>query len=320
MSTAMLKKKKERSYETPRAKTLGEEASKFGKISKPTNWLITSILAFFTILSALPFILVVMVSLSDGDSIVLYGFSFIPRAFSLEGYRVIFSDPAVIDAVGWSILITVLGTLLGVFLMSTFAYPLSRPDYRYRKFMTWLILIPMLFGGGLIGHFVLMNNILGLRNTVWALILPLAMSPFSVIILRTFYKMSIPPSLIESAHIDGASEWKIYRSIILPLSLPGIATIALFLTIGYWNDWFQAMLFIDGNHIQPLQLLLVRIENEIRFILENAHLLRADMVVNVASDAVRMAIVVVSTVPILIIYPFFQRHFISGMTVGAVKE
>jgi putative aldouronate transport system permease protein len=139
--------------------------------------------------------------------------------------------------------------------------------------------------------------------------------------LRTFYKLAVPQSLIESAYIDGAGEWRIYRSIILPLSLPGIATISLFLTIAYWNDWFQAMLFIDGRHIQPLQLLLVRIENEIRFIIENAHLaIHAGMMPDISSDAVRMAVVVVSTAPILIVYPFFQRHFVSGMTVGAVKE
>ena len=316
-----MSKKKQRETHDATPKTMGESASKFGKISKLANWILTSILGIFTLLSALPFLLVVIVSFTDNSSIVRHGYSFFPRALSLEGFRVIFADDAVISAVGWSVLITVAGTILGVFLMSTFAYPLSRADYKYKNFMTWLILIPMLFGGGLIGHFVLMNNILGLRNTVWALILPLAMSPFSVVVLRTFYKMAIPPALIESAHIDGAGEWKIYRTIILPLSLPGIATIALFLTIAYWNDWFQAMLFIDGNHIQPLQYLLVRIENEIRFILENAHLMgHAEAIGEISSEAVRMAIVVVSTIPILLIYPFFQKHFVSGMTVGAVKE
>ena len=313
-----MNKRKQKQNNAP--KTMGESASKFGKVTKPVNWMITSILAVFTVLSALPFLLVVIVSFTDNSSIVRHGFSFFPSALSIEGYQVIFADDAVVSAFGWSILITVAGTLLGVFLMSTFAYPLSRPDYKFKNLMTWLILIPMLFGGGLIGHFVLVNNILGLRNTVWALILPLAMSPFSVVVLRTFYKMAITLPLIESAHIDGAGEWKIYRKIILPLSLPGIATIALFLTIRYWNDWFQAMLFIDGNHIQPLQYLLVRIENEIRFILENAHLINPEAVMDVSSEAVRMAIVVVSTVPILLIYPFFQRHFVSGMTVGAVKE
>jgi len=313
-----MSKKKEKQNNAP--KTMGESASKFGKVSKPTNWILTTILGVFTILSALPFLLVVIVSFTDNSSIVRYGYSFFPRALSVEGFRVVFADDAVVGAVGWSVLITVVGTLLGVFLMSTFAYPLSRSDYKYKNLMTWLILIPMLFGGGLIGHFVLMNNILGLRNSIWALILPLAMSPFSIVVLRTFYKMAIPSALIESAYIDGAGEWKIYRTIILPLSLPGIATIALFLTIAYWNDWFQAMLFIDGNHIQPLQYLLVRIENEIRFIIENAHLLHAEAIGDISSEAVRMAIVVISTVPILMIYPFFQKHFVSGMTVGAVKE
>jgi len=320
MLKSIHKGEKEESYKAAPAKTLGESASKFGKITKPANFLVTGILAIFTVLSALPFILVVMVSISEGDSLILYGFSFIPRAISMEGYQVIFADPSVVGAVGWSVLITIVGTLVGVFLMSTYAYPLSRPDYKYKNFMTWLILIPMLFGGGLIGHFVLMNNILGLRNTIWALIMPLAMSPFSIVVLRTFYKMAIPSALIESAYIDGANEWKIYLKIILPLSLPGIATIALFLTIGYWNDWFQAMLFIDGDAIVPLQLLLVRIENEIRFIIENAHLIHAEMVINISTDTVRMAIVVVSTLPILVVYPFFQKHFVSGMTVGAVKE
>ena len=204
--------------------------------------------------------------------------------------------------------------------MSTFAYTLSRKSFAYRSFLNKYSIIPMLFSGGLIGNYIVIVNILGLRNSIWSLIFPLCMSTFSIMILRTFYQMSVPEALIESAYMDGASEWTIYFKIILPLSLPGLATIALFLTLGYWNDWFSALLYIDSNKIVPLQYLLMKMETNIEFIANNAGKLGMGASASLPTETIKMAVVVLSTTPILIAYPFFQKYFIGGLKVGAVKE
>lgn len=219
-----------------------------------------------------------------------------------------------------TIFITIIGTVIGVFLMSTFAYTLSRKTYAYRGFLSRYSLIPMLFSGGMIGNYIVVVNVLGLRNSIWALILPLCMSTFSIMVLKTFYQMSVPEALIESVYIDGASEWLIYFKIVLPLSLPGIATIALFLTLGYWNDWFSALLYTDNNQLVPLQYLLMKMENNIEFIANNAGKMGMTQTGALPTETIKMAVVVVATLPILIAYPFFQKYFIGGLTVGAVKE
>ena len=145
--------------------------------------------------------------------------------------------------------------------MSMYGYALSRKSFAYRKFFTKVIFVPMLFSGGMVASYLVVTRFLGLKNTIWALILPMCVSSFHIIILRTFFKTSVPDAIIESAKIDGASEWRLFLRIVLPISLPGIATIGLFLTLGYWNDWFNAMLYIDEPNLIPLQYLLIRLEN-----------------------------------------------------------
>ncbi|MGY3748812.1 carbohydrate ABC transporter permease [Vagococcus acidifermentans] len=301
-------------------KTLGESLNRFGRISRPANVVLTAFLGIMTLLSVIPFILVIVISFSDSEMILKNGYKFIPEKFSLEAYQMIFADGAVFKSFGTTIFITVVGTLIGVFLMSTFAYTLSRRSYAYRGFLSKYSIMPMLFSGGMIGNYIVIVNILGLRNSIWSLILPLAMSTFSIMILRTFYQMSVPEALIESAYVDGASEWTIYFKIILPLSLPGLATIALFLTLGYWNDWFSALLYIDNNQIVPLQYLLMKMETNIEFIANNAGKMGLTTTGALPTETIKMAVVVLSTAPILIAYPFFQKYFIGGLTVGAVKE
>lgn len=300
--------------------TLGESLNRFGRVSKTSNLILTTVLGLLTILSVIPFILVVIISFTDSEVIQKSGYQFIPDKWSLEAYLMIFEDGAVFKSFGTTIFITVVGTILGVFLMSTFAYTLSRQSFAYRSFLNKYSIIPMLFSGGLIGNYIVIVNILGLRNSIWSLIFPLCMSTFSIMILRTFYQMSVPEALIESAYMDGASEWTIYFKIILPLSLPGLATIALFLTLGYWNDWFSALLYIDSNKIVPLQYLLMKMETNIEFIANNADKLGMGASASLPTETIKMAVVVLSTTPILIAYPFFQKYFIGGLTVGAVKE
>lgn len=300
-------------------KTLGESLNRFGRISPRANRVLTTILGIVTLASVIPFVLVVIASFSSEKSISNYGYSFWPHEWSAAAYKTIFQDGAVFKSFGYTIIITVVGTIIGVFLMSSYAYTLSRKSYAYRGFLNRYSVIPMLFNGGMIGSYLVIINILQLRNSIWSLILPLCMSTFSIMVLRTFYQMSVPDALIESAYIDGANEWQIYFKIILPLSLPGLATIALFLTLGYWNDWVSALLYIDNNKIVPLQYLLIRMQDNVEFLASNTHVGVAQSAA-LPTETIRMAVVVISTVPILIAYPFFQKYFIGGLTVGAVKE
>ena len=224
---------------------------------------------------------------------------------------------------GITIIVTVLGTLIGLTIMTTYAYALSRKNFAYRKFFTKLIFIPMLFSGGMVASYLVVTKFLGLKNTIWALILPICVSSFHIIILRTFFKTTVPDAVVESAKIDGASEWTLFLKIVLPISLPAIATIALFLTLGFWNDWFNAMLYIDKNSLVPLQYLLIRLETSMEFLANNTAALGTNAVEAAASmpkDTAKMAIVVITTLPIIFAYPFFQKYFVSGLTVGAVKE
>ncbi|PCE00210.1 sugar ABC transporter permease [Enterococcus hirae] len=301
-------------------KTLGESLNRFGRISKKNNLLISLGLGILTFLTAVPFILVCIIAFTDSESIQRNGYRLLPEKWSLAAFQAIFEEGAIFSAFGTTIFITIIGTVIGVFLMSTFAYTLSRKTYAYRGFLSRYSLIPMLFSGGMIGNYIVVVNVLGLRNSIWALILPLCMSTFSIMVLKTFYKMSVPEALIESAYIDGASEWLIYFKIVLPLSLPGIATIALFLTLGYWNDWFSALLYTDNNQLVPLQYLLMKMENNIEFIANNAGKMGMTQTGALPTETIKMAVVVVATLPILIAYPFFQKYFIGGLTVGAVKE
>ena len=175
----------------------------------------------------------------------------------------------------------------------------------------------------MISFYITVATVLKLKDTLWALILPMAVSSFYIVMLRTFFQTTVPDSLIESAKIDGASQFKIFTTIVLPISLPAIATVGLFLTFAYWNDWYNALLFIDNNKLVPLQAMLNRIQNDIAFINDNLSTLgasAAELIAKLPSESVRMAIVVIVVLPIACSYPFFQKYFISGLTIGAVKE
>ncbi|HAQ0830030.1 TPA: carbohydrate ABC transporter permease, partial [Enterococcus faecium] len=200
---------------------------------------------------------------------------------------------------------------------------LSRASFPYRKFFTFYLFFTMLFAGGMVPSYLVMTKMLGLKNTIWALILPLAFSPYNVIILRTFFKKSIPESIIESAKMDGCSEFRVFFQIVLPLAIPGVATIGLFSSLGYWNDWFNALLYIDTNKLIPLQYLLMKIQNSMEFLANNNDITLAQQQAiqnSLPQESTRMAMVVVATLPIAIVYPFFQKYFVQGLTIGGVKE
>lgn len=189
-------------------------------------------------------------------------------------------------------------------------------------FFTVFCLITMLFSPGMVANYLVMTNLLQLKDTIWALILPMAVSPFNIIVMRTFFKRSVSDSIIESARIDGASELRIFVQIVLPLAVPGIATISLFAALGYWNDWFNALLYIQDDKLVPLQYLLMKIQSNIQYLTQNsgAGSQLTGGLASVPGESARMAIVVISTLPIAISYPFFQKHFVKGLTIGGVKE
>ena len=301
-----------------------EQQCEWNKIKKPTNVLINIFLAICSLAAVIPFIFVIIISLTDEECLTMNGYRFIPEKWSLFAYNyIIEAGENIIRSYGVTILVTVVGTLLGLFLTGTYAYALSRKTYAYRKFFTKVITIPMMFSGGMIANYLIVTKVLMLKDTIWALILPLALNSFNVIVLRTFFKTSIPDSVIESAKIDGASEWKLFFKIVIPMALPGLATIGLFLTLGYWNDWFNAMMYMDSKEWVPLQYLLIQIENSIDWLASNKGVMGVDGVIaaaNLPRETIKMAIVVISTLPIIFAYPFFQRYFVNGLTIGSVKE
>lgn len=220
-----------------------------------------------------------------------------------------------------SVIVTVLGTILGLLLTTSMGYVLSRPQYRLKRFYTWMVFIPMIFNGGMVANYVVVSNFLKLNDTLGALILPLAVSSFNIIICKTFFRTTIPDSLIESAKLDGATQFTIFSRIVVPISKPVFATIGLFLTFGYWNDWFQSSLYISNSKLVSLQALLNNMMKNLEYIANNpgAGLTLQQYKNSMPTESVRMAIAIVIVVPIACAYPFFQKYFISGLTIGAVK-
>ena len=285
-----------------------------------TNIIANIILAVSAIACVFPFIFVIIISLTSEQSLLEHGYSIFPKEWSLDAYKYLLqSGGALAQSYMVTIVVTILGTIINVSMVSSYAYAISRKGFKYRRQFTFLVFFTMLFGGGMVPSYIVMTQVLGLKNTIWALILPLAFNSFNIIVMRTFFQKSVPDSIIESARIDGASEFRIFIKIVIPLALPGIATIALFSTLAYWNDWFNAMLYIDYQNLVPLQHMLMKIEKNMEFIRQNAMLSGAVMNA-LPQESVRMAMVVISTLPIACTYPFFQKYFISGLTIGGVKE
>lgn len=297
------------------------EIVKVDQFSRKTNYLFSILMTFIGFLGIFPFLFIIVLSFTHENAIIENGYRLIPSEWSLEGYRYLTTmSEQIIRALGISVLVTILGTLIHVTLTSTYAYALSRPNLPFKKFFLIIIIIPMLLGAGLVPGYIVVTNLLQLKNTIWALILPMAFNPFNIIIMRTFFKKSVPDAIIESARMDGANELRIFLQMVLPLSIPGIATIGLFSAIGYWNDWFNALLYITDSKLYPLQYVLMNIQGNIDFLIENAALGINVAQMNIPKEATRMALVVISTLPIALSYPFFQKYFVGGLTIGGVKE
>ena len=287
-----------------------------------TNALLNLLFLLCAAAAILPVVLVFMISIASEESIRQVGYSFFPVQFSTDAYAFLWNERSTIfGALGISCAVTAIGTALGVLVTTSMGYALSRPQFKLKSFYTWMIFIPMLFSGGMVASYVVNANILGLRNSIWALILPLMVSSYNIVICKTYFKTSIPDGVIESAKIDGATQMRTYVSIVAPISKPLFATIALFLCFGYWNDWFLSSLYISDKNPISLQALLNNIMRSLEYMTNNptAGVSLQQYRAQMPSESVRMAIAIVIVIPIACAYPFFQKYFISGLTIGAVK-
>ncbi|WP_422660423.1 carbohydrate ABC transporter permease [Paenibacillus sp. EC2-1] len=295
----------------------------FHQLSKGWNIGANIIAGIFAFMCVFPFLFVMIISFTDETSLAKNGYQIFPEKWSLEAYKYVFeTGDTLLRSYGVTIFVTVVGTIISLCVIALYAYAVSRKSFRYRNFFSFFAFFTMLFNGGLVPTYIVATQLLGLKDSIWALIWPLAVNAFYIMILRTFYSTSVPDAIVESGKIDGATEFKIFYKLVLPLSLPGLATIGLFSTLGYWNDWFNALLYIDNPNLVPLQSMLMRIETSMQFILQNSQnaSLSMDALQSLPQDTSRMAMVVLATGPIILAYPFFQRYFIQGLTIGAVKE
>lgn len=303
--------------------TVKSRKRRLNSISLPAEVIINIILGLFCLACVLPFIFVVIISFSSQNSIREIGFSFVPKEWSLSAYKYIMD----LGAQLWvsyfnSFFVTILGTILSVLMCVLYSYALFRKDFKYRRFFTFFSFFTMLFGGGLAPTYMVCKNMLGLSDNYAALIVPMLINPFNIIIMRTFFQSSVPTELIESAAIDGSGEYNTLFKIIVPISKPGIATVALLNALAYWNEWFIPMLYIKKAHYIPLQYLLMKMQNQADFLVRNAGVLGAEaskIMNTIPQDTLRMALVVLIVIPIACAYPFFQRFIISGLTIGSVK-
>ena len=276
------------------------------------------IVALVALVCLIPFILLISGSFTSEQWIRFHGFSLWPGEFSLEAYKIIFKTPEkIVRAYGVSIFITAVGTLAGLFLTSLTAYVISRKDAKYRNVLSFFFYFTTLFNGGMVSTYIFYIQYLHLKDNYLALILPGVFNVFYLLIMRTFVN-NIPFALIESAKLDGAGEWRIYFTIIIPLLKSGLATIGLFLALGYWNDWYNAMLYMNDEAKYPLQYMLYSVQQQTQALARIAAQ-AGIQVANLPSNSLKMAMAVVATGPIIIVYPFVQKYFISGITIGSVK-
>lgn len=292
-------------------------------ISRGANIVVSTIIGLLALSCVAPYFIAFLISFASKNAIDQYGYQLIPSEFSFEAYRILsLFGKEIRTAYLTTIFIVVVGTALVLLITTSYGYVISRKDFRWSKHLTFYVFFTMLFNAGMVPNYMIIARVLGLKNTVWALIVPLLVNPYWIIIARTFFQMTVPGEIIESAKIDGAGELRIYRQIILPVSLPVVATIGLFATIGYWNSWFEAMLYIDIDSLNTLQYLLIRIQSNIEFLTKNASLIgpeAAAMVQNLPRQSFMMALMVVSTLPLVFAYPYFQRYIVGGLTIGSVK-
>ena len=282
------------------------------KIFNTANFIFLSIISFCMFL---PFLIILSVSFSSENSVIVHGYNLWPLEFSLEAYGFVLKAGTIGRGYVVSTFVTIVGTLLAVTITSMAGYAISRKHLKYRNFFALAFYFTMVFNGGLVPWYMTVSN-LGMRNKIWALIIPMIFNPFNMLLARNFFQ-TLPDSLVESGKLDGAGELTIFRRIILPISLPGMATITLFYMLAFWNDWWLALLFIDDYMLYPLQFLLRRIQSNIVYAMQGMNQVVKQG--QIPKETVQMAMCVLTIGPIVFVYPFIQRYFVKGITIGAVK-
>lgn len=280
------------------------------------------LMVVLSICAVAPFILLIMSSLTEEQTLITNGYSFFPAKFSTYAYEYLLRKTgSVVRGYGISIMITAIGTLCNIFITTLYAYPLSRRELPGRGFFAFYLFFTMLFSGGLVPAYLMWTQTFHIRNTIFALLVPgLLMSAFNVIMMRTYFTSNIPDSVIEAARVDGASEFKILFGIVLPMALPILATIALLVGLGYWNDWMNGLYYVNDDRLYSIQVLLMNIQRNLDQLRQNAQQGGGNINTgDLPSTSVRMALTVLGVLPIMVIYPFMQKYFVKGIAIGAVK-
>lgn len=297
--------------------------ARLNAVSRGTETCFHVILALFSLACIVPFLFVIIISFTAEDSIKRVGYSFFPEAWSLEAFKQVFNlGDALWRSYFNSFLITIVGTLISMIVCILYAYPLFRRDFRFRRFFSFFSFFTMIFGGGLVPTYIVCRNLLHLGNNYAALVVPMLVNPFNIIIMRTFFQTSVPFDLIEAATIDGSGEYNTLLRIILPIVKPGIATVALLTALAYWNEWFLCLLYVTDRKLYPLQYLLMEMQRNAEYLARNSSMLGAagaEAARSLPSQGMRMAVVVFIVMPIACAYPFFQRYVVAGLTIGSVK-
>jgi ABC-type sugar transport system, permease component len=289
------------------------------KVSLIVNIFAVVLMVFVSVVSLLPFLMMVSASFSTENIIMTEGIGVLPKGFSLRAYEIILATPQyMIGAYVVTIALTAIGTALGLFLIAMTGYSLTRPDFRSRNKIAFFFYFTTLFSAGLAPTYIWMVRYLHLKNSYLSVLLPLLMTPWLIILMRNFMK-SIPYEITESGKMDGAGDFKIFLSLIFPMAKPGLATVGLFLALGYWNDWYNAMLYLPNVDYKPLQYHLYRIVNEAAALKNSLAGANVVLSASLPSTTLKMATAVLATGPIILLYPFVQRFFISGIVVGSVK-
>ena len=281
------------------------------------------VIALLAAICAIPVMLIVIVAFSSEASIADKGFSYFPDSWSLEAFNYVSKfGSQIVRAYGVTISETLIGSALTVFITSMFAYVLSRNDFKLNKFLAKYVVFTTLFSGGLLGAYLINTNIYGLKNNFLVLVLPTCVTAWNTIVMRTFVRSNVPSSIIESAAIDGAGEVYTYFKIVMPIMVPVMASIGFMSAVAHWNEWQTAFLYLDDPDMATLQLVLIRIEKDIDFLRKNSGMLSPEELMelrNAPTESARMAILFFAIAPIMVAYPFFQKYFIKGITVGSVK-
>lgn len=293
--------------------------SKKGRLTEGIAY-VSFIIAALAVL--IPMLLLVIASFTDNDVLNRSGYSFFPEKWSLDAYRFLFTQStAIIRSIGVSVLITIVGTTLGLLFTMMLAYALSRDELPGQKILMFFVVFTLLFNGGIVPTYFMYVNYLGIKNTFLGLLLPnLLVNGFNVLLMRTYFRNNVPKELIESARIDGAGELKTFVNIVMPISTPILATIGMLIGINYWNDWYNGMLYVTDPELFSMQNFLNKIMMDIQFLSQTAGTSDASSIIaNIPSGSVRMAMAFIATIPVIIMFCFVRRYFTKGLTVGSVK-